>query len=1404
MASDPHADIPCVFSQPDGTLGRCPHATPNRRIKKSEHIECDLIHNTQSPKVRLPVFLEQRCDVPRYTRNRLFAWCKKYNINQRQVRHLLHPDHLITNLSSLFDDPEIKGWSSFHIALERVLEKCFVDACSDEWASTCLRHALDQLPGLVESGAHAEERKQRIQQATITLDLSSGLDEFMQQLRNTVQSIVLNEWLQWYNQNPQISDVFITKEVEVCISVFRELIPQRDDLLDQARQQWPGSILSSNLTLPDFVQKGQQIIQQICRVSWCQFHQLTDISPVLYANFTGIKLPLAVLPPQVQRLDTQLDQLQGCLPETADADDARDNLWTWLPLALRQVVLLEEEHFLRQMYRMGMFSSAKRYEPLDLAWIRTDEFLLFTRYKKHAEQHTPSWDIEILYPENPNSQKHKILINKMKRLVERRFGVSFLRFLCAWRIVQALRGYPSVVYQWSFEQWLRECLQNMIELAKKPANQDVDAWLIDVDQAPQTVWGKIENELEQFVATIQDISATQRQQWLAQDTASLPPAWEQLLEQAAEVPEQCMLLYLRLSGLLLESAPDVLRRDPLRHVYDLEELETTVTEWLQGGQEVTPDGKEKLWGGREIFNRRAQKILDPQGVQSTSPLVDPEQEAQRQLFLQKVRDLEDKLRREFLRNLARHTHTPLMQQLRWMCFLLHEDLHSLGQYRQYDGPFPFHRNIRAFLFAFDTHDHYSRIHSERVTDVLHKFLSCVEQSSCPSCQGHKPDQDTKQPCSLCGSCPSCRELKQEIEAFQNHHNMSWKEFHQIMALAALSHDFGKLLVPREVLLTPELFKPDKFPGLFDHQNPSQATFDDKMEEWRVWDICRHVIDGAVLLAYYALPESKGASQFPPELRPFFPVARQMIMDATLYHHEKYDGQGYYYRLQGKEIPLVARLLAIVDSFDAMNSPRPYRSAGLSEDIIYQEMKKTHQCPPQRLYYDERVFACFWHCLMPKSAGQDGPRDPHGDDKGAGPMRTSPQQENKENKVDEVTELQKQYTQMSEKDRTVVLEHYCDGDLAPNEMWAVEKMLDDSPEWRKAERRMQTARIMDIARESAPQQISPLAQILYRPAVKQSDPVVSLPEHEFDTVSVAKGTETSWQSHIKSIRWRDRLRSWISGIWQTLWSQYAASESAEWLAQTGLWNPALIDEIAHIPQPAVTAKNISSSLSSHLRGERRVQYRRTTFASPGVSADRAGLDSSTDTKEAKLSKLRDAVRSFLAGQELSTNVEWQPLSPDQASSAGESVLPLVSWPCELGQSWLLQVGIPENTTLVILEEHDHHCELHHLTSDAISTQRFRLRSGNVPDRPFLVGTPGSSQSADDFPQDQMLWLVWLNHEEVPISQSVQILQQIVEAICREESVLPPVPEAIAKVVGLTLRWEYDPQPQTPTQAMSSKV
>ena len=59
---------------------------------------------------------------------------------------------------------------------------------------------------------------------------------------------------------------------------------------------------------------------------------------------------------------------------------------------------------------------------------------------------------------------------------------------------------------------------------------------------------------------------------------------------------------------------------------------------------------------------------------------------------------------------------------------------------------------------------------------------------------------------------------------------------------------------------------------------------------------------------------------------------------VLHHHERFDGQGYPAGLSGEEIPLGARIFAVVDTFDAMTSDRPYRKA-LPIKVAYEEIER---------------------------------------------------------------------------------------------------------------------------------------------------------------------------------------------------------------------------------------------------------------------------------------------------------------------------------------------------------------------------------------------------------------------------------------------------------------------------------
>ena len=65
---------------------------------------------------------------------------------------------------------------------------------------------------------------------------------------------------------------------------------------------------------------------------------------------------------------------------------------------------------------------------------------------------------------------------------------------------------------------------------------------------------------------------------------------------------------------------------------------------------------------------------------------------------------------------------------------------------------------------------------------------------------------------------------------------------------------------------------------------------------------------------------------------------QRILPIVLHHHEAWDGSGYPHGLRGEETPLLARVTAVADAYDAMSSDRPYRRGMPDEklDAIFRE------------------------------------------------------------------------------------------------------------------------------------------------------------------------------------------------------------------------------------------------------------------------------------------------------------------------------------------------------------------------------------------------------------------------------------------------------------------------------------
>jgi HD-GYP domain-containing protein (c-di-GMP phosphodiesterase class II) len=120
---------------------------------------------------------------------------------------------------------------------------------------------------------------------------------------------------------------------------------------------------------------------------------------------------------------------------------------------------------------------------------------------------------------------------------------------------------------------------------------------------------------------------------------------------------------------------------------------------------------------------------------------------------------------------------------------------------------------------------------------------------------------------------------------------------------ALLHDIGKMGVPDNILRKPGPLTP---------------------EERAI--MCRHPDYAYDMIAPI------------PFLRP--------ALDIPYCHHEKWDGTGYPRGLKGEQIPLAARVFAIVDVWDALSSDRPYRAAWPRDKVraYLQDQSGTHFDP----------------------------------------------------------------------------------------------------------------------------------------------------------------------------------------------------------------------------------------------------------------------------------------------------------------------------------------------------------------------------------------------------------------------------------------------------------------------------
>ena len=86
---------------------------------------------------------------------------------------------------------------------------------------------------------------------------------------------------------------------------------------------------------------------------------------------------------------------------------------------------------------------------------------------------------------------------------------------------------------------------------------------------------------------------------------------------------------------------------------------------------------------------------------------------------------------------------------------------------------------------------------------------------------------------------------------------------------------------------------------------------------------------------------------------------QDSLEIILYHHENYDGTGYPKGLKGKDIPIGARILRIVDSYDAITTNRPYKEA-MSKEQAVEELAKY-----SGTHYDPIILEQFCEMILKK-------------------------------------------------------------------------------------------------------------------------------------------------------------------------------------------------------------------------------------------------------------------------------------------------------------------------------------------------------------------------------------------------------------------------------------------------------
>ena len=140
----------------------------------------------------------------------------------------------------------------------------------------------------------------------------------------------------------------------------------------------------------------------------------------------------------------------------------------------------------------------------------------------------------------------------------------------------------------------------------------------------------------------------------------------------------------------------------------------------------------------------------------------------------------------------------------------------------------------------------------------------------------------------------------------------------VISSASALHDVGKILIPDSILLKPGKLTKDEF---------------DLMKT--------HTIRGYEIL-----------KKAPPSWSEKY---LSTGLEICLYHHEKYDGNGYPEGLKGDEIPISAQIVAIADCYDALSTPRVYKEAYSCKDSF--NMIMNGECG----VFSDKLLACFKKC-----------------------------------------------------------------------------------------------------------------------------------------------------------------------------------------------------------------------------------------------------------------------------------------------------------------------------------------------------------------------------------------------------------------------------------------------------------